>query len=437
LNYNLIVKMPRIQQGLIFFCMYTGYTLYTLSRKTFSFVIPQIISTGEITQVEAGKVLSSLSLAYTIGKFVSGIVVDKLSPSLMFSFGLCSAGLINLLFAFSDPRDFMVLWFLNGIVQGPGWPACAKLMKSWYSPAKLGSMWSLLSTCMNLAASAGPLFSSWCLDGKDDSEWRIIMIVFGVASLAFSTFTYFTMKDEPNSKTTSFEDNSRGDKSKDEGEMEVESVWSSILTSSYMYVLCFAYMVCIATKGAISDWGTSYLTEEKGSTKFSSSKILAIIEVGGIIGRISSGFISDFLVSYFGKGALGHPRHIVIIVSEFFLISMLYALRVVVTDVEEQEFYALTIAFFIGFCLYGTISIVGLLAMENSTPSMSGTSHSFCALAGNIGLTCSGYHFSMFASQFSWSAGFQLAEYLITISLASFIAFQWKNCYIGPRPKTA
>lgn len=433
------------QQGLVFLCLYMGYTFYTLNRKSFTFVIPQITATGDISLTDAGKVLSSFSIAYTIGKFVAGVFVDRFSPTLMFIGGLLSCGIINLLFAFATPDYFVLLWFVNGICQGPGWPACGKLLKSWFSASKLGRMWSILSTCMNVAASAGPLFATWCMSSKADSEWRIIMEVFGLSSILLSALAYYSMSDKPEGDENLKKTDSSKLESGGETSSKVDNVWSAILSSPYIYVLGAAYFNSLFLKGALTDWGSSYLIQEKSASSVSAGKILAIIEVGGMAGRISSGFVGDWLVSRTKRGGggkrfdageqVGHPRHLVVISAQLVLFSLLFLLRTHVTDMRVQMHSAVTACFLIGFCLYATITVVGLMSIEMSAPSVSGTSHSLVALLGNLGLIMSGYPFSYLASKLSWSYGFQLAEYLTASTLLLFIYFQWKPCYIGNKPK--
>jgi len=109
--------------------MYVGYMLFIFCRRSFSFVIPTVIEKDGLETSEIGGVLSSFALAYSIGKFINGILVDKFSPKWLFASGLFSCGLFNLLFSFADSYHFGILWFLNGLCQGPGWPACAKILQ--------------------------------------------------------------------------------------------------------------------------------------------------------------------------------------------------------------------------------------------------------------------------------------------------------------------
>ena len=124
-----ILDMKNVVQLYVFSTLYVGYFLYVFDRRTFGFMIPIISEKDGLNRDAIGAVLSALATAYGIGKFVCGMMVDKLSPRVMFAAGLFGCGITNLLFSVSSSSWFAFLWFLNGLLQGLGWPACAKILR--------------------------------------------------------------------------------------------------------------------------------------------------------------------------------------------------------------------------------------------------------------------------------------------------------------------
>lgn len=62
----------------------------------------------------------------------------------MFGSGLFFSGLVTVAFSQSDSIFlWSLLWFLNGFAQGAGWPACAKVLRHWFSPNQFGTWWSV------------------------------------------------------------------------------------------------------------------------------------------------------------------------------------------------------------------------------------------------------------------------------------------------------
>lgn len=77
-----------------------------------------------------GMITSSQSLAYAISKFISGVLSDQISARWLFSVGLFMVGSINVVFSWSSTvAVFSILWFLNGLGQGLGWPPCGRVLR--------------------------------------------------------------------------------------------------------------------------------------------------------------------------------------------------------------------------------------------------------------------------------------------------------------------
>jgi sugar phosphate permease len=118
-----------IQPGLTFVVLFAGYGLYAYNRKSVTYSLPSMVREG-VTRQQAGSIASSQNLAYLIGKFVAGILSDRFSPRLLFSSGLALSALSTAIFSFCSSIPLLIgLWFLNGLAQGAGWPAVAKLVR--------------------------------------------------------------------------------------------------------------------------------------------------------------------------------------------------------------------------------------------------------------------------------------------------------------------
>lgn len=80
--------------------------------------------------LDAGMITSSQTMAYAISKFISGVLSDQISARWLFSIGLFLVGGINVAFSWSSSVSmFSLLWFINGLGQGCGWPPCGKVLR--------------------------------------------------------------------------------------------------------------------------------------------------------------------------------------------------------------------------------------------------------------------------------------------------------------------
>ena len=115
-------------QGRTFLLLYLGYVLFCMVRKSVSYVIPALLEEGFESKVIGGT-LSSLALGYCIGRVLSGALVDKFKPSLLFGVGLIFCGSLTICLASVPVQYHNIIWFLHGLAQGQGWASCGKIVK--------------------------------------------------------------------------------------------------------------------------------------------------------------------------------------------------------------------------------------------------------------------------------------------------------------------
>jgi OPA family glycerol-6-phosphate transporter-like MFS transporter 4 len=209
-----------VYQVVIFTSLFIGYACYAYNRKSVSAAMPRLIEEG-LGRSQAGKVpfrncycsrtngrlcglllfsntgliVSSQNMAYAISKFLGGILSDSISARLLFSSGLIMSGLVTIGFAESDSVWlFTILWFLNGFFQGAGWPACAKVLRQWFSPLSFGTWWSILSASANVSGGFSPFIAAYFILHYG---WRTSVLVSGSVSVFFGILSIFAVINSP------------------------------------------------------------------------------------------------------------------------------------------------------------------------------------------------------------------------------------------------
>ncbi|KAK8746730.1 hypothetical protein OTU49_017169, partial [Cherax quadricarinatus] len=160
------VGMARLvsYQRAVFVAMFVGYACYTYNRKSVSYAIPTLLASGLINTSTIGIISSCQNIAYAISKFLGGILSDKMSARVLFAIGLAVSGGSTLLFSRTDNTVvWALLWFINGFAQGAGWPACAKLLKKWFSAENFGTWWSVLTASSNVSGTLSPLLAAYVI----------------------------------------------------------------------------------------------------------------------------------------------------------------------------------------------------------------------------------------------------------------------------------
>ncbi|CAF96063.1 unnamed protein product, partial [Tetraodon nigroviridis] len=435
----------------IFTCMFVGYALYFFNRKTFSFVMPSVMEEIELDKEDLGLITSSQTMAYAISKFVSGVLSDRISARWLFSAGLFLVGGINIAFSRSSTvAAFSLLWFINGLGQGCGWPPCGKVLRKWFEPSQFGTWWSMLSCSMNLAGSLGPILATLLLQYYD---WRTVLTMSGTVCAAFAFVCLLFVKNEPKDVGLP---NIEPSAKKGSTSGPSECTLADFLLSPFLWVLSLCYLVVFGVKTAATDWGQLFLMQEKGQTALMGSTYMSALEVGGFVGSLASGFLTDRAVARQGLGSHGNPRHSLLIIMMAGMYLSMYLFRVTITPcipeetplwvqlihpialligVSEQEIWILLLGTMFGFSSYGPVALFGVIASESAPSQFCGTSHAVVALMANVGAFMAGLPFNTVAKQYSWDTAFWVAEVIMLFTTISFFLLRNMHTRMGRSAK--
>ncbi|KAM8927370.1 glucose-6-phosphate exchanger SLC37A4 isoform 2-T2 [Pelodytes ibericus] len=415
----------------IFTAMFVGYTLYYFNRKTFSFVMPSVMQEIKLDKDDLGLITSSQSAAYAISKFISGVLSDQLSARWLFASGLFLVGLVNVAFSWSSSVSvFAVLWFFNGLAQGLGWPPCGKVLRKWFEPSQFGTWWAVLSTSMNLAGSLGPILATLLAASY---SWRSTLSLSGLICVGISVLCLIFIKNEP--ADVGLRNIEPGTKKGKKGTQSAdETTLKEFIFSPYLWLLCAGYLVVFGVKTCCTDWGQLFLIQDKGQSALIGSSYMSSLEVGGLVGSIAAGLLSDRAVARLGLRSHGNPRHGLLLSMMAGMAVSLYLFRVTVSAGSPKVWILILGAIF-GFCSYGPIALFGVIANESAPSNFCGTSHAIVALSANVGGFLAGLPFSTVAKHYGWDTAFWSAE--IACAVVTVIFFLMRNIQtkMGRLPK--
>ncbi|XP_034864987.1 glucose-6-phosphate exchanger SLC37A4 isoform X1 [Mirounga angustirostris] len=441
-------------RAVIFSAMFGGYSLYYFNRKTFSFVMPSLVEEIPLDKDDLGLITSSQSAAYAISKFVSGVLSDQMSARWLFSLGLFLVGVVNVAFSWSSMVPvFAALWFLNGLAQGLGWPPCGKILRKWFEPSQFGTWWAILSTSMNLAGALGPILATTLAQSY---HWRGTLALSGALGVVVSFLCLLLIHNEPADVGLRNLDPTPAKGKK--GSLEEESTLQELLLSPYLWVLSIGYLVVFGVKTCCTDWGQFFLIQEKGQSVLVGSSYMSALEVGGLIGSIAAGYLSDRAMAKARLSIYGNPRHGLLLFMMAGMTVSMYLFRVTVssdspkdvafwtsalhplaelTGFTEHELWILVLGAAFGFSSYGPIALFGVIANECAPPNLCGTSHAIVGLMANVGGFLAGLPFSTIAKHYTWSTAFWVAEVICAVSTAAFFLLRNIRTKMGRVPKKA
>ncbi|NXG66660.1 G6PT1 protein, partial [Hemiprocne comata] len=410
----------------IFAAMFVGYTLYYFNRKTFSFVMPAVMAEVPLGKDELGLITSSQSAAYAISKFISGVLSDQMSARWLFSLGLLMVGLVNVVFSWSSTvTTFAGLWFLNGLAQGLGWPPCGEILRKWFEPSQFGTWWAILSTSMNLAGGLGPIVAALVSLHYD---WRMTLSFSGFICVAVSFVCLVLIKNEPSD--VGLPNIEQGAKKGKKGSSSDNSTLKELLLSPYLWVLSTGYLVVFGVKTCCTDWGQLFLIQERGQSMLVGSSYMSALEIGGLVGSIAAGYLSDRAVARVGLSSYGNPRHVLLLSMMAGMCVSMFLFRVTVTGDSPKVF---------PLCFKFKPGLRNFYTCKNKSWQIKwrhGNIAGFLFFL-TVGGFLAGLPFSTIAKHYNWATAFWVAEITCTASTVAFFLLRNIRTKMGHVPRKA
>lgn len=396
----------------IFLGMYIGYIFYYFSRKSFTFIMPLLMVDLGLQKTDLGILGSVLSITYGLSKFVSGVISDRANPRYFMALGLFFTGIINVLFGLSSVLPlFILLWGANGWFQGWGWPPCARLLTHWYSQKERGSWWGLWNTSHSVGGALIPLLAavSAHLYG-----WRWGMYIPGAICILMSICIFIMLRDTPQSlglpSIEEFRDDYSGGVGKQSSkEVSQTSLWGvlkrSVLNNHYIWILACAYFCIYAVRTAINDWTALFLVESRGYSVLVAGSCLFWFEMGGILGSLAAGLISD----RWCEGFRG-PVNVFFSAGIIFTLFLLFCSTWLPTGLVSDS----VLLFCAGFFVFGPQMLIGMVAAELSGKHAAGAATGFVGLWAYFGAATAGYPLGWIVHHWGW-VGFFLGLICVAV----------------------
>ncbi|XP_037288909.2 glucose-6-phosphate exchanger SLC37A4 [Rhipicephalus microplus] len=433
----------RRYQGMIFATLFLGYACYGYNRKSITFVLPELLTSG-LRKDEAGAVLSSQNLAYAGSKLLFGVLSDRVSSRLLFASGLLlSAAFTIVLAAIASVsvKVFAVLWFLNGCAQGCGWPSLIKVLQQWFLQAQFGTLYGVLAASANVSLSVAPFLSSYLMVTYN---WRVSVGFTGAICAVLGALSLFTVVNKPSDVGLSVKESPRSSHAPTDspartgtaqngavarGQQEEELTGSAattgtLLSSPFIWLLSASYLTMFFVRTGAADWGQIYIIEDLKQSQFAASAFMSCIEGGGFLGGITAGYVTDWMIVWrSSKGGAGgtSPR---VPVSVVLVAGAAVAFHLFSNNVTQHtsELLISLIGLVMGGCLYGAMAIFGVVASECVPTHLSGTSHAIVAFGGSLGGVVSGFPLSLVAEHYGWSVVFLLLEVISFFTAVALFA---------------
>uniref|UniRef100_A0A8C7G9Z6 Solute carrier family 37 member 1 n=1 Tax=Oncorhynchus kisutch TaxID=8019 RepID=A0A8C7G9Z6_ONCKI len=338
-----VVLSPSRYRAFTFSLTFLLYTSFHLSRKPISIVKSELhkncsalneLSTASSSQLPnlhtaaecswkpfdksnykqlLGAMDYSFLCAYAVGMFLSGIIGERLPIRLYLTFGMLMSGLFTCLFGLGYIYSIHSLGFYifvqvaNGLVQTTGWPSVVTCIGNWFGKGRRG----LIMGIWNSHTSVGNILGSLIAGYWVSSNWGLSFIVPGLIIAAMGIICFLFLIEREYSLSGLF---SLGNvlPSRESSEPQVGFVYtmpfySGEMYSFYLLTVCLSFSLqgviefslCLLFAKLVSYtflfWLPLYITKTAHLDAKKAGDLSTLFDVGGIVGGILAGVISDKL----------------------------------------------------------------------------------------------------------------------------------------------
>jgi OPA family sugar phosphate sensor protein UhpC-like MFS transporter len=376
-----------------------------------------------------GEIDAAFLTTYMLGQFIFGPLGDRFGPRRILLFGLSLSAVAAIASGMSTTLSaFIVFAVLQGIAQSTGWSNVSKTMSSWFSLRERGRIIGLWCTHYTLGLAAAGAFAGWLTDhwgqlvptGYIGSSvvpfWPAAFWGPAAVICVILVFASLFLRNRPEDVgLPPIEQYHREPESileeEDSGHIAPEGSWTviaEVLASPTIWTLAIAYFSIKLVRYSFIFWGPKYVAECLGKDATESTIIAAALPIGGLVGVIATGYISDLFFQ---------SRRAPVIV-----MSLLAAAGVLMIGlIPIHNIWLMAGLFFtVGVFLFGPDSMISATsAMDFGTKRGAGTAIGCVNGIGSLGGILGGWLPGKITTESNWTPLF--AVFVVGLTMSAIV----------------
>jgi OPA family glycerol-3-phosphate transporter-like MFS transporter len=386
-----------------------GYSGYYFCRSNLSVVLPDLIQdmarrgiAANEAQVKLGFIASAGTMAYALGKFVSGSMADLFGGKRNFVGGMAGSILFTVVFAMGGGFPlFTLAWIGNRLFQSTGWVGLVKVTSRWFSYSTYGTVMAVLS----LSYLFGDAACRWVMGLllAVGLGWRSVFLA-GAGSLAvLLAANLMLLRETPEARgLPSPESNPLNVYSAEAGHDEnakvgLLAIVKPLVTSFPFWMVCLLSLGTTLLRETFNFWTPTYFVQYVGLTNSVAAQRSALFPLFGGISVLAAGVLSDKL------GLNG--RNLVLV---FGMAASTVCLVVLAhTPVHASQWTPVVLVTLVGFLLLGPYSyLAGAMSLDFGGKRGSATAAGIIDGVGYLAGWLSGDTVARVTVAFGWKDAF-------------------------------
>ncbi len=284
-----------------------GYSGYYFCRSDLSVVLPALIKdlaqhgiTPSEAQIRLGLIASLGTVAYALGKFVSGTLADTGGGRRSFLGGMAGSIFFTIVFALSGGFPlFTLAWLGNRLFQSQGWAGLVRVSSRWFSYSTYGSVMAVVS----LSFLFGDAGCRWMMSEllAHGVGWRGVFYFSASALAVLLALNALLLRESPKERgLRAPEVNPRNvyadkDPAGNGEQPAVGAILRPLLTSFAFWLVCALAFGTTLLRETFNLWTPTYFVQFVGLPASVAASRSALFPLCGGVSVLLGGFLSDKL----------------------------------------------------------------------------------------------------------------------------------------------
>lgn len=283
-----------------------------------------------------GAIQSAWYFAYAMMQIPAGWLADRLGSRTALAIFSVAWSLATLLSAFATGfYSLLVLWGFMGASQAGAFPCAAKALGRIFPNTERARATGMLAAGMTIGGAIAPVLaavflewlSPWAESSLGIARWRLLLAAYAVPGILWTLLFLWVI---PLSKLPWHE---AGDVGERRSQSDRSIDWLRMLRDMPMGLLCAQQFFRAAGMVFFMTWFPAFLQKTRDVSLLGSGVLTTVAGIGAVVGSLTGGFFSDWLLKKTGNPRLSRQG---IAVLGMGCCSVLIVLSYFVRDVNQS-----------------------------------------------------------------------------------------------------
>ena len=241
---------------------------------------------------DMGTIQSIWYFGYAAMQIPGGWLADRLGARKALIFFSCLWSVATLLAALSSGfTSLAATWGLMGAAQAGAFPCAAKALGRIFPDTQRARATGLLAAGMTIGGAIAPILAAYFLEWLASpaqslhiDRWRLLLAAYSIPGLLWAILFWWWI---PDSKLPATQADLQPVPAVD---------WSRMLSSVPLGLLCAQQFFRAAGMVFFMTWFPTFLQKTRGVSQFDSGWLTTVAGIGAVVGSLTGGFFSDWLL---------------------------------------------------------------------------------------------------------------------------------------------